>query len=296
MVTIVCPTFNHAPYIEETLGGFLIQETTFPFEILVYNDASTDDTTAIVERYRQVYPSLIRHVVNETNRYSLGKRVIALALAHARGRYVALCEGDDYWTDPAKLELQVGFLDSHPDYVLTFHRFQSCDDVGRIDRNTAYGVRHQHDLSAPELQREPPIPTLTTCFRNVIQSFPPEFEAARIGDLFLWSLLGQYGKGKYMAEIAPARYRRHRTSTFAAKSVQVRLDMRLYTYSALAAYYTRIGDEDNAMYFKSRAAFAALRSIGLRQLGGMAIQTGFVKCCEKVSRLAARIKAIFSGG
>ncbi|MDA8382285.1 MAG: glycosyltransferase [Betaproteobacteria bacterium] len=260
LVSIVCPTFNQAAYIGEALESFLMQKTSFPFEIVVCNDASTDETTAVVERYRQAYPRLIRHVVNETNQYSQGKRVVELALAHARGAYVALCEGDDYWTDPAKLETQVRFLENNPEYVITYHRSQPFDEHGDVDIDFK-GARR--DLSAIELQRATPLHTLTTCFRNLVREFPPEFAAARFGDLCLWSLLGRYGKGKYLPDIAPAKYRVHGEGVFSTQSRRTRQGMASYTYSALAAYHSRIKDFDNAEYFKIRAGISNLRSIGL---------------------------------
>lgn len=269
LVSIICPTFNQEAYIGEAIDSFLLQETSFPFEIVIYNDASTDKTTAIVERYRQAYPRLIRHIVNETNEYSQGKRVVILALAHARSPYVALCEGDDYWADPSKLETQVRFLESHPDYVITYHDSQPFDERGALHIDFK-GARR--DLSALEIQRATPLFTLTTCFRNVVREFPQEFAAARFGDLCLWSLLGKYGKGKYMPGIAPAKYRLHRNGVFSTQEYRAKLDMGLYTYSALAAYYSRIKEFDNANHFKTKAAISVIKSIGLPSLGLSAIK------------------------
>lgn len=121
MVSIVCTTYNHARYVEQAIAGFLMQETRFAFEIVVHDDVSTDTTRDIVSAYAQQYPGLIRTIYQTENQYAQGKTSAIVALGHCRGKYIAFCEGDDYWTDPHKLQLQVDLLESDPTYSLMFH-------------------------------------------------------------------------------------------------------------------------------------------------------------------------------
>lgn len=116
VVTVVCVTYNHAPYIRDALEGFVMQKTDFPFEVLVHDDASTDGTADIVREYEKKYPGIIRGIYQKENQYSRGV-VISREFIYpqVRGKYVALCEGDDYWTDPLKLQKQVDALEAHPE-------------------------------------------------------------------------------------------------------------------------------------------------------------------------------------
>lgn len=124
LVTCVCITFNHKDFIRQCLDGMLMQETTFPYEIIVYDDCSTDGTREIVKEYAALHPDKIRTVLPEENQYSkLGDVVLEnFVLPVAKGKYVALCEGDDYWNDAQKLQKQATWMEQHPDYSVTFHR------------------------------------------------------------------------------------------------------------------------------------------------------------------------------
>ena len=122
LVSICCLTYNHEAYLRDTLEGFLMQKVDFPIEILVNDDASTDGTRAILQEYAAKYPELIRPFYQDVNLYSQGKDLcLEVLYPAARGKYIALCEGDDYWTDPDKLQLQADFLESHPDYTACVH-------------------------------------------------------------------------------------------------------------------------------------------------------------------------------
>ena len=125
LVSICCLTYNHAPFIRDCLEGFLAQQTTFPIEILIHDDASTDGTDAIIRQYTAQHPDIIFPLYETENQYSrgyAGKMDIVFNYSRARGKYIAYCEGDDYWTDPLKLQRQVDFMESHPDYSVCFHR------------------------------------------------------------------------------------------------------------------------------------------------------------------------------
>lgn len=120
LLSIVTITYNHEPYIAKTIEGVLMQQVNFPIELIIAEDCSTDGTRAICQRYAEEYPELIRLITSESNVGAIANE--RRAMLAARGKYIAFCEGDDYWTDPLKLQKQVDFLEAHPDYSVTFHR------------------------------------------------------------------------------------------------------------------------------------------------------------------------------
>ena len=123
MVSVVCVTYNHAAFIRDALDGFVAQQAPWRFEVLVHDDASTDGTAEIVREYESRYPDLIRGIYQTRNQFSRGVNITRTFLHPLiRGRYVALCEGDDYWTDPHKLEKQVAALEAHPGVDICAHR------------------------------------------------------------------------------------------------------------------------------------------------------------------------------
>lgn len=122
LVSISCITYNHAPFIRECLDGFIMQKTNFSFEVLIHDDASTDGTTEIIKEYEEKYPDIIKPLYEEENQWIKGRRGSAVFnFPRAKGKYIALCEGDDYWTDPLKLQKQVDFLEANPEYVMCSH-------------------------------------------------------------------------------------------------------------------------------------------------------------------------------
>lgn len=124
LVTIRCTVYNHEPYLRQCLDGFVMQQTTFPFEAIVHDDASTDGSADIIREYAEKYPDIIKPIYETENQWGKGTIKNSMnAVMHPASKYIALCEGDDYWTDPHKLQLQVDFLESHPDYFSTCHFF-----------------------------------------------------------------------------------------------------------------------------------------------------------------------------
>lgn len=129
LLSIVTITYNHEPYIAKTIEGVLMQQVNFPIEYIIAEDCSTDRTRKICEEYVAKYPKLINLLPSDHN---LGaKENEYRAMKTARGKYIAFCEGDDYWTDPLKLQKQVDFLEAHPDYSVTFHRCRHYNVVNK---------------------------------------------------------------------------------------------------------------------------------------------------------------------
>ena len=123
MVSVSCITFNHEPYIARALDSFLMQKTNFPFEILIYDDASTDRTQEIIREYEKRYPGIIKPYYQTENQYSKGKYNVEgfFNYPRAAGKYIAMCDGDDYWTDEHKLQLQVDYMEAHPECAMCLH-------------------------------------------------------------------------------------------------------------------------------------------------------------------------------
>ena len=122
LVSIVTITYNHEPWISMAIEGVLMQKVSFPIEYIIAEDCSTDGTRKICEQYARKYPDIIKLLPSDKN-YGAVKNEHRAFVA-AKGKYIATCEGDDYWTDPLKLQKQVDFLEAHPEYSVTFHRYQ----------------------------------------------------------------------------------------------------------------------------------------------------------------------------
>lgn len=123
MVSIRCLTYNHESFIAQALDGFLMQETDFPFEIVVHDDASTDETANVIREYEKKYNKIIKPIYETENQYSKHNGSITRIMApYLRGKYIAMCEGDDYWTDPLKLKKQIDFLEKNNDYSASAHQ------------------------------------------------------------------------------------------------------------------------------------------------------------------------------
>jgi glycosyltransferase involved in cell wall biosynthesis len=121
MTSICCITYNHENYIADAIESFLMQKTNFNYEILIYDDASTDKTADIIREYETKYPGLIKPIYQTENQYLKGVKTINFSLQRAEGKYVAICEGDDYWTDPYKLQKQVDYIEKHPECSMCVH-------------------------------------------------------------------------------------------------------------------------------------------------------------------------------
>lgn len=148
-VSVICAAYNHEKYIAKALESFVTQQTDFPFEVIVHDDASTDGTAAIIREYEKKYPDIIRPIYQTENQYQKGIGVVGeILFPAARGTYFAICEGDDYWTDPAKLQKQYDYMQRHPDCPLVMHQTIRIFEDGRYMSNFT-----ARDLSTEESRR-----------------------------------------------------------------------------------------------------------------------------------------------
>jgi len=136
LVSISCITYNHEKYISEALESFLMQKTNFKYEILIHDDASTDNTAKIIREYEKKYPEIIKPIYQTVNQYSKKIKItIIYNYPRAKGKYIALCEGDDYWTDPFKLQKQVDYMELHPECSLCTHAAEIRSSRKKLIRN-----------------------------------------------------------------------------------------------------------------------------------------------------------------
>lgn len=211
-VSILCITYNHAKYIRDALDGFVMQKTTFPFEVLIHDDASTDGTADIIREYEKKYPDIIKPIYQTENKWSKGVKIAQDFLwPNIQGEYVAINEGDDYWTDENKLQKQVDFLESHPDYAVCFHPVQV---IWEDNRMPAYifpklSIRfHKRTLTVQDLLRHNFIQTNSVMYRwhDITKEWP---KCSFIpGDYMMHLFQAQYGKIGFLPHIMSV-YRRN---------------------------------------------------------------------------------------
>ena len=196
MVTIRCITYNHEPYIRECLEGFVMQKTNFRFEAIVHDDASTDGTAAIIAEYAEKYPDIIKPLYETENQYSKRDGSLRRIMnAHMHGKYVAMCEGDDYWIDPLKLQKQVDFLETNPDYSMCFHSAKiECTDKSRIDKYNHLENIQQREYTPEDLINSYYAQTATLILKKDVITNLPSHQYFYYGDVVLITNCFKYGK------------------------------------------------------------------------------------------------------
>ena len=197
-VSVLTTTYNHAPFIRQTLDSILKQKTEFDIEIIVHDDASTDGTADIVREYAKRYAPRIRPVLQSENQYSQGKNVYDFIGPMIRGEYVAQCEGDDYWCDEQKLQKQVDFLEQHPDYIACVHNTRRLK-YGSGRSKILFPTDGDRDVTFSELLQggnacyHSSSLVMRSCFR-----LPKAFqEITQFGDYCVNVALGLAGKIRY---------------------------------------------------------------------------------------------------
>ncbi len=204
IVSICCITYNHEKYIRDTIEGFLMQNTSFPMEIIIHDDCSIDNTVNIIGEYVDKYPELITPIFQKENQYSQGCKIFPIVFERAKGKYIAVCEGDDYWTDPQKLQRQTDFLEAHPEYVMVAENaifYNLIDETKRKFRELP-----ERDIDTLELLGARPFATASVLFRNLGKKIIPGGEDS--GDTILWCHLSKLGKIRYLEDVSSV-YRHH---------------------------------------------------------------------------------------
>ena len=234
LVSICSITYNQAPYIRQCLDGFLIQKTSFKYEIIIHDDCSTDGTADIVREYAEKYPNILVPVIQSVNQYQQGNKRILASFVYpiARGKYFAMCEGDDYWTDPLKLQKQVGFLESHPDYSMTCNRTKLYSQrLGKfIGENYCYNKSQDIDVKDIILRGGLFISTCSIVLRRsvVIDGYPDYFTKCHVGDYPLQIFAAMKGLVYYFNDVMSV-YRVDNSASWVGKRKSISVETKIAT-------------------------------------------------------------------
>lgn len=207
MVSICCLTYNQVKFIKQCLDGILQQKTNFLFEVLIHDDASTDGTDIILKEYAEKYPHIIKPVFEKENQYTKGVAISKkYNFPRVKGKYVAMCEGDDYWTDPYKLQKQVDFLENNPEYTICFHKVQRIyESINRpSDILPSYEMLNRiKGFDYTNLLKSNFIQNCSIMVRWSIIDNPQQYFLPKIitGDWFLVLLFAKYGKIKMLDDV-----------------------------------------------------------------------------------------------
>lgn len=231
LVSVSCRTYNHEKLIRDAIEGILMQKTTFPIELIIHDDASTDSTADIIRDYESKYPHIIKPIYQEENQYSKGVK-IGMKYIHPKlkGKYYAICEGDDYWIDPYKLQKQINLLEEHGNsHVLSFHpvRLKVQNELGSNSIMGHFGNKLK--IIGPFQIISNYIPTVSAVIRtDIFENYPNTSNKAPFGDAFLWAVAASKGYAIYIPESMAVR-RKHNQGVYSSLNVKSQIEKSIKT-------------------------------------------------------------------
>ena len=257
-VAVWMVTYNHEMYISQAIEGILNQKTNFKIKLFIGEDCSTDNTRAICQQYEKNNSEMMEVICTSENNIMLNARNIYKECSDSGAKYVAMCEGDDYWIDENKLQMQVDFLESNLDYSICFHNIYELSADKGLRISPFYTSKEEKTYTIEELAKGNFISTASVVYRNGFFNIHDLFNGALIGDYVLHLLNAQHGKIKYFP-VPMTVYRIHNTSIFSGKSHKYQCENMLKTLNKLINYFQGSGQvaenlKWQAAFFKSQLA------------------------------------------
>ena len=230
LVSVCCLTYNHKEYIKNALDSILIQKVDFEYELIIHDDSSTDGTVEVIKEYTNKHPSIIKPIFQPENLMSSGIGIYQLyteyLLPKANGKYIAICEGDDYWTDINKLQQQIDFLENNPQSMICFHKvgIQKNDHIN-FDIYEEYHRRilgDRTEFTITDLLKDNVIPNCSVVYRNIICEYPKLFKDILFADWPLHLLYAEKGGIGYINKFM-ANHRDHENGLWNGSSFADRI-------------------------------------------------------------------------
>lgn len=227
-LSVIVITYQHINYIKDAIEGVLMQKTDFPFEIIIGDDDSTDGTREVCIEYAKKYPDKIRLFLHkrENNIKILGKFCLIFQYIYncfqLRGKYITGVSGDDYWTDPTKLQKQYDFLKNHPDFTMCYHKWIIINENDKQTSNCITGTTPR---------------ALSLMYLNIFKDIPYQFTEVLAEDTFTKFILSTLGKKKYLDTIKASVYREHSESLWSSGTVIFKHDNDVLSATKIAEAY-----------------------------------------------------------
>ena len=258
LVSIIIPTYNQEPFIRQCLEGVLMQKTLFSYELLIHDDASTDETANIIREYETRFPDIVKPIYQTVNQFLIKKGRIfrEFQFPRVQGKYIAWCDGDDYWTDPLKLQKQVDFLDTHPDYTICGGMYWMLNQMYN-EENTELTER---EWFVREMAKYPKGKTinldnfmlpyafqfLTVCFRK--DAINKLFQIRPYKDDTIFAVLLEQGKG-FIFHYYFGVYRQHKEGMWSKKTVEEQLKSTIKFLRPMLAHFGNKSKSIRHRYF-----------------------------------------------
>ncbi|MFN3917684.1 MAG: glycosyltransferase [Flavobacteriales bacterium] len=263
LVSVIVTVYNHEQFIKRCLDSILSQITSFEFEILVGVDESTDNSLAICKRIEAKFDN-VKVIANDRgnilliNGLRVGRMNFVNSIKHAQAKYIARCDGDDFWTNPDKLQKQVDFLEKNPQYSMCFTNFNIVDGKNDVINENGWDGKKTENIDHIEvLSRYSPLPSATLYRREYLpQKFPTQFFRVYGGDYFLHALITKHGQCHFINEVM-ASYRIHSGGIWSLKSDEEKYNRQMHTYKVSWTYFTE-KEEREAIRMAIRRPFKNL--------------------------------------
>jgi glycosyltransferase involved in cell wall biosynthesis len=253
LLSVRLMTYNHEEYIAQAVESCVMQVCDFKFEVVIGDDFSTDKTLEIALKYQKKYPEIVRVLHRKkgddyyVNRQKKGRLFNFIDIVNnCKGKYIALLDGDDYWTDPLKLQKQVDFLEANEECILTGHDAFIVDGDNTVVSEAKLPVKYKRSASGDELKQMFWVLTLSMVFRNIdeLRNYPVTLLNVPNGDTCLISLLGNYGAFHYHEDIKPAAYRVHDGGVWSVLNHNQKIINQCLTLISLRKYYNQRKDNE----------------------------------------------------